>query len=107
MFNVEANVQVAYTALEALDQVRDELAREGSISALARVKQDLMVRLEAFGLAKRPTLTCCSRPVLRRGRLPPVGCQPLSTSIPAPGRRGSEITLWHWRLRAGPLAARS
>jgi sulfate permease, SulP family len=52
VLNVEANVEVDYTALEALDQVRDELAREGTILALARVKQDLLVRLKAFGLAK-------------------------------------------------------
>ena len=52
VLNVEANVEVDFTALEALDQVRDELARDGTILALARVKQDLLVRLEAFGLAK-------------------------------------------------------
>ncbi len=44
-------MEVDYTALEALDQVRDELAREGITLALARVKQDLLVRLKAFGLA--------------------------------------------------------
>jgi len=52
VLNVEANVEVDFTALEALDQVRDELARDGTILALARVKQDLLVRLEAFGLAR-------------------------------------------------------
>jgi sulfate permease, SulP family len=52
VLNVEANVEVDFTALEALDQVRDELARDGTILALARVKQDLLVRLQAFGLAK-------------------------------------------------------
>ena len=52
VLNVEANVEVDFTALEALDQVRDELARDGTILALARVKQDLLVRLKAFGLAK-------------------------------------------------------
>jgi sulfate permease, SulP family len=52
VLNVEANVEVDFTALEALDQVRDELARDGITLALARVKQDLLVRLEAFGLAK-------------------------------------------------------
>jgi high affinity sulfate transporter 1 len=53
VLNVEANVEVDFTALEALDQVRDELAREGTTLALARVKQDLLVRLQAFGLAKK------------------------------------------------------
>ena len=43
VFNVEANVEVDLTALEALDRVRDELARDGTILALARVKQDLLV----------------------------------------------------------------
>jgi sulfate permease, SulP family len=52
VLNVEANVEVDFTALEALDQVRDELARDGTILALARVKQDLLVRLQAFGLAE-------------------------------------------------------
>jgi MFS superfamily sulfate permease-like transporter len=52
VLNVEANVEVDFTALEALDQVRDHLARDGTVLALARVKQDLLVRLQAFGLAK-------------------------------------------------------
>jgi high affinity sulfate transporter 1 len=52
VLNVEANVEVDFTALEALDQLRDELARDGTILALARVKQDLLVRLKAFGLVK-------------------------------------------------------
>ena len=53
VLNVEANVEVDFTALEALDQVRDELARDGTILALARVKQDLLVRLKTFGIAKK------------------------------------------------------
>ena len=52
VLNVEANVEVDFTALEALDQIRDELARDGTILALARVKQDLLVRLKSFGLAE-------------------------------------------------------
>ena len=40
VLNVEANVEVDFTALEALEQVRDELAQDGTIFALARVKQD-------------------------------------------------------------------
>jgi SulP family sulfate permease len=51
VLNVEANVEVDFTALEALDSVREELTRAGTVFALARVKQDLLVRLEAFGLA--------------------------------------------------------
>jgi sulfate permease, SulP family len=53
VLNVEANVEVDFTALEAVDAVRDELARAGTVFALARVKQDLLVRLEAFGLAAK------------------------------------------------------
>ena len=49
--NTEANVEVDFTALEALEAVRAELSRRGTIFALARVKQDLLDDLEAFGLA--------------------------------------------------------
>jgi sulfate permease, SulP family len=50
VLNVEANVEVDFTALEA---VRAELARAGTVFALARVKQDLLARLESFGLADK------------------------------------------------------
>jgi sulfate permease, SulP family len=53
VLNVEANVEVDFTALEAVDAVRTELARQGVVFALARVKQDLLARLEAFGLASK------------------------------------------------------
>jgi sulfate permease, SulP family len=53
VLNVEANVEVDFTALEAVDAVRDEFARDGTVFALARVKQDLLVRLQAFGLADK------------------------------------------------------
>jgi sulfate permease, SulP family len=51
VLNVEANVEVDFTALEALDSVREEISRQGAIFALARVKQDLLARLQSFGLA--------------------------------------------------------
>jgi SulP family sulfate permease len=51
VLNVEANVAVDFTALEALDAVREEITRRGAVFALARVKQDLLARLQAFGLA--------------------------------------------------------
>jgi MFS superfamily sulfate permease-like transporter len=51
VLNVEANVAVDYTALEAMDAVRQEITRRGAIFALARVKQDLLARLQSFGLA--------------------------------------------------------
>jgi hypothetical protein len=50
VLNVEANVEVDFTALEAVDTVRRALEQQGSIFALARVKQDLLARLDAFGL---------------------------------------------------------
>jgi hypothetical protein len=46
-------VEVDFTALEAVEAVRGELARAGTVFALARVKQDLLARLESFGLAKK------------------------------------------------------
>jgi MFS superfamily sulfate permease-like transporter len=53
VLNVEANVEVDFTALEAVDAVRAELARAGTVFALARVKQDLLARLESFGMVDR------------------------------------------------------
>jgi len=53
VLNVEANVEVDFTALEAMDAIRDELTRRGAVFALARVKQDLLARLQAFGLTDR------------------------------------------------------
>jgi sulfate permease, SulP family len=53
VLNVEANVEVDFTALEAMDAVRDELARRGAVFALARVKQDLLGRLNSFGLTEK------------------------------------------------------
>jgi high affinity sulfate transporter 1 len=53
VLNVEANVEVDFTALEALDAVREDVTRQGAVFALARVKQDLLARLRAFGLADK------------------------------------------------------
>ncbi len=53
VLNVEANVEVDFTALEAVEAVRDELTSGGAIFALARAKQDLLARLTSFGLAGR------------------------------------------------------
>ncbi len=53
VLNVEANVEVDFTALEAVEAVRTELARQGAVFALARVKQDLLARLTAFGLTDK------------------------------------------------------
>ena len=53
VLNTEANVEVDFTALEAMDALREELIGRGAIFALARVKQDLLVRLRAFGLTDK------------------------------------------------------
>jgi SulP family sulfate permease len=52
VLNMEANVEVDITALDAVDKLRRELAARGVVFALARVKQDLLDDLEAFGLAE-------------------------------------------------------
>ena len=51
LLNMEANVEVDITALEAVDRLRRELTARGVVFALARVKQDLLDQLEAYGLA--------------------------------------------------------
>jgi high affinity sulfate transporter 1 len=53
VLNVEANVEVDFTALEAVESVRGELTRDGAVFALARAKQELIDRLKAFGLAEK------------------------------------------------------
>ena len=53
VLNVEANVEVDFTGLEALDAVRETVTRQGAVFALARVKQDLLARLQAFGLSEK------------------------------------------------------
>ena len=53
VLNVEANVEVDFTALEAVDAVREEITSRGAVFALARVKQDLLARLQTFGLAEK------------------------------------------------------
>ncbi|WP_314220107.1 SulP family inorganic anion transporter [Streptomyces zaehneri] len=50
VLNTEANVEVDITALDAVDALRRELTHRGILFALARVKQDLMNDLEAYGL---------------------------------------------------------
>ena len=51
VLNVEAIVEVDITGLDALESVRHTLAAKGIVVALARVKQDLLDDLEAYGLA--------------------------------------------------------
>jgi len=53
LLNMEANVEVDLTALDALEDLRATLADRGVLVALARVKQDLREDLDAFGLTER------------------------------------------------------
>lgn len=50
VLNVEANVEVDMTAIDALEQLRSECERRGIVFAMARVKQDLRDTLEAAGM---------------------------------------------------------
>ncbi|MGP3957677.1 SulP family inorganic anion transporter [Nonomuraea sp. 3N208] len=50
VLNAEANVEVDITALDAVDSLRRELDRRGIVFAMARVKQDLRVYLDAYNL---------------------------------------------------------
>jgi high affinity sulfate transporter 1 len=50
ILNAEANVEVDLTALDALEDLREDLARRGITFAMARVKQDLRDALAAAGL---------------------------------------------------------
>ncbi|MFJ3974134.1 SulP family inorganic anion transporter [Streptomyces sp. NPDC090021] len=50
VLNTEANVEVDITALDAVEALRAELVQRGIVFALARVKQDLRVPLDAYGL---------------------------------------------------------
>ena len=51
VLNVEANVKVDITGLDAVEWLRVELEHRGVVLAMARVKQDLLDDLRAYGLA--------------------------------------------------------
>jgi MFS superfamily sulfate permease-like transporter len=53
LLNAEANVEVDITAVDALEDLRTELARRDIVFAMARVKQDLRTQLAAAGLVER------------------------------------------------------
>jgi MFS superfamily sulfate permease-like transporter len=53
VLNVEANVEVDVTGLDALEALRAELTDRGIVFALARVKRDLLDDLDAFGLTDK------------------------------------------------------
>jgi sulfate permease, SulP family len=82
VLNVEANVEVDFTALEAMEALREDITKRDAVFALARVKQDLMARLEAFGLAGKigpgllfPTLPTAVRAYQDSVQDPPGGNQ--------------------------------
>ena len=52
VLNVEASVDVDISGLDALESLRHELDQRGILLALARVKQDLLDDLQAYGLAQ-------------------------------------------------------
>jgi high affinity sulfate transporter 1 len=52
MLNVEANVEVDSTGLDALVQTHDDLAARGIRLVLARVKNDLRIRMERYGVVE-------------------------------------------------------
>lgn len=53
LLNAEANVQVDITAIDALEELRQELDRRGIVFAMARAKQDLQDDLRPSGLVDR------------------------------------------------------
>jgi high affinity sulfate transporter 1 len=53
VLNVEANVDIDITAMDAVEEVRAKLVERGLVFALARVKQDILESLRTYGLADR------------------------------------------------------
>ena len=50
VLNAEANVEVDITGLDAVEALREELQERGIVFAMARVKQELLADLTAYGL---------------------------------------------------------
>jgi MFS superfamily sulfate permease-like transporter len=53
VLNVEANVDIDITAMDAVEEVRAKLVDRGVVFAFARVKHDILDPLQAYGLADR------------------------------------------------------
>lgn len=51
VLNVEANVHIDITAMDAIEALRVDLANRGVVFALVRVKRDVLDLLVAYGLA--------------------------------------------------------
>ncbi|MBC6446227.1 sulfate permease [Actinokineospora xionganensis] len=95
LLNAEANVDVDLTAVDAIEDLRAELARRGIVFAMARVKQDLREDLDRAGLIVRigsdrvfptlPTAVAAYRVAYAaRHGTPPPGTGPVHQP-PAPG----------------------
>ena len=93
ILNAEANVDVDLTALDALDELREELTGRGIVLALARVKQDLRKDLDAAGFLDRlgpgrtfmtlPTaVSAYARWYTERHGTPPPGIGALPPTVP-------------------------
>jgi high affinity sulfate transporter 1 len=91
VLNVEANVDIDITAMDAVEEVRAKLAGRGVVFAFARVKHDILGPLQTYGLADRvgagrlfPTLPTAeaayraweSEQAGGRHRTPPADAQP-------------------------------
>lgn len=50
VLNAEAIVEVDFTAMEAVEELRSELAQRGIVFGMAHVKQELMDEMTSFGL---------------------------------------------------------
>ncbi|GAA4039070.1 SulP family inorganic anion transporter [Nonomuraea soli] len=92
VLNVEANVEVDITALDALESLRAELDRQGVVFAMARVKQDLRTALDAYGLTASigeerlfPTLPTAVDAYLNRPADTPQDGAATTPGTPAPG----------------------
>lgn len=53
LLNFEANVQIDLTAIDALDELREELSKRGIVMAVARVKFEMFKELERAGFVDR------------------------------------------------------
>jgi len=97
VLNVEANVHIDITAMDALEEVRAKLADRGVVFAFARVKHDILGPLRTYGLAERVGAD-------RLFPTPPTA--PGRASRPAPGtpasRRPAGPAGWHTGRRLKP-----
>ncbi len=91
VLNAESNVEVDSTALDAVESLRGDLERRGIVFALARVKQDLLADLDAFGLTAKvgrdrifPTLPTAVAAYEEWRRRPPPGTTASSAAPPSP-----------------------